>query len=218
MHPIKPNLKTEILPTALIIIMAVASVYFYQTFPETVPTHWNFQGEIDGWGSRATGAFAIPTMTLFIYLLMLLLPLIDPKKQRYSQFTRAYHIIKNLLIVFMALLYATIGASALGYFINVAMIIPMAIGILFIVLGNYMGKIKPNWFMGIRTPWTMSSESVWNKTHRMGGKVFIISGILLASNAFLPAQWRNFIFIFTILFILIGTIGYSYLVYQNEKK
>jgi uncharacterized membrane protein len=218
MSPIKPTFKTEVLPLAIIIAMAAASWYLYQLFPEQVPMHWNFAGEVDSYGSRAVGAFLMPAMAAVIYLVMLGLPFLDPRKARYAQFARTYHIFKALLVAFFALLYALISASSLGYPVNIGIVMPIAIGLLFIVMGNYMSKIKPNWFMGIRTPWTLSSESVWNKTHRAGGKIFIGGGLLFILEPFLPRTYQAPVFIFVIALLLVGTLGYSYVAYRSEKK
>lgn len=108
--------------------------------------------------------------------------------------------------------------NAIGYNINIGVCIPFTVGILFMIIGNYMGKIKTNWFMGIRTPWTLSSEEAWNKTHRLGGKLFMLSGLLIAIDGFLPLNYRMPIFILAISIILIGTFLGSYLIYLKTKK
>lgn len=217
-NPIKPTIKTELLPIIIILIAAISSFYFYANFPEQVPIHWNAAGEVDNYGSRAIGAFLFPAIILGMYLMFLGIPYIDPKKERYSQFSRVYHVFKNLLIIFMAGIYFIASFNALGYDVSVATWIPLMVGVLFIFLGNYMSKIKPNWFMGIRTPWTLSSEEVWNKTHRLGGKVFIGGGIALMTMNFLPASFRMPLFVSAILIMVVGTIGYSYFLYNKEQK
>lgn len=216
--PIKPTIKTEILPIILVLIAVVSSFYFYSNFPERVPIHWNFKGEVDNWGSPELAAFLFPSIIIGIYLLFLVMPYIDPKKDRYKQFRKVYHIFKTLIIVLMAVIYFIASLNALGYNISVGIWIPVLVGLLFIIIGNYMAKIKPNWFMGIRTPWTLSSEEVWNKTHRLGGKLFIIAGILMLLQIFIPTSWRMPIFIVMIVMITLGTIGYSYLLYRAEEK
>ena len=217
-NPIKPTLKTEILPILLLVMAAAASFYFYANFPERVPIHWNMAGEVDSYGSRATGAFLFPGILVGMYLLFLIIPYIDPKKARYIQFRKVYHIFKAFMIFFLAAIYFIASLNALGYNIPVGLWVPMMVGLLFIVIGNYMGKIKSNWFMGIRTPWTLSSEEVWNKTHRFGGKVFIFGGILMILMYFLPLNCRLPLFIIIITIILLGTVGYSYMLYRREEK
>lgn len=217
-NPIKPTLKTEILPILLLVMAVLASFYFYANFPERVPIHWNIAGEVDNYGSRATGAFLFPGILVGMYLLFLFIPYIDPKKKRYVQFRKVYHIFKAFMIFFMTAIYFIASLNALGYNIPVGLWVPMMVGLLFIVIGNYMGKIKSNWFMGIRTPWTLSSEEVWNKTHRFGGKVFILGGVLMMLMNFLPLKLRWPLFVTIMIIILFGTIGYSYVLYRQEEK
>ncbi len=217
-NPIKPNLKTEILPILLLAIAGVLSFYFYAHFPEQVPTHWNLAGEVDAYGPRAVAAFLIPAVILGMYLLFLFLPIADPKKERYDQFKKTYHIFKFLIIFFMFILYVATSLNAIGYYVNVGMVVPLMVGTLFVILGNYMSKIKTNWFMGIRTPWTLSSEEVWNKTHRFGGKAFMLGGLMIASTAFAPIKMKTILFFSALAIMILGTVLYSYLAYLKEKK
>ena len=217
-NPIKPTIKTEILPILLVVLAIIASFYFYANFPEQVPIHWNTAGEVDNYGSKAVGAFLFPGIILGMYLMFLFLPLVDPKKKRYEQFRKVYHVFKNILILFMAAIYFISSLNALGYNVEIGVWVPVLVGLLFIVLGNYMGKIKPNWFMGIRTPWTLSSEEVWNKTHRLGGKLFMLCGLVIMLMNYLPINLRMPILISTIALMVLGTVGYSLILYLQEKK
>lgn len=218
MNPIKSTIKTEIISVIALLITLGASFYFYNNFPPTVPTHWNIAGEVDGWGSKFVAAFVIPLIILGMYLMFLFLPLLDPKKERYSQFAKVYHVFKTILVVFMAIIYFITSFSGLGYNIPVATIIPILVGLLFVIIGNYMSKLKMNWFVGIKTPWTLSSEEVWNKTHRVGGKIFIISGIIIAIMNWLPMNAKMPIFITVILMMTLGTFGYSYWLFKKENN
>ena len=217
-NPITPTFKTEIWSIILISIAVTASFYFYAHFPEQVPIHWNMAGEVDNYGSRATAAFLFPAIVLGMYLLFIVLPYIDPKKERYAQFRKVYHVFKTFIIFFMVAIYFVASLNALGYKIPVGLWTPALVGLLFIIIGNYMSKIKSNWFIGIRTPWTLSSEEVWNKTHRLGGKVFILGGALMISMYFLPIKLRWPLFVVIIIIILLGTIGYSYWLFRKEEK
>ena len=216
-NPVKPTLKTEILPLLILVAAIISSFYFYSHSPEIVPTHWNFAGEVDNWGSRSV-AFVIPAVMVGIYILFLVFPFLDPKKEKYEQFSKVYHIFKGVMILFMAMLYFATSLNILGYNLPIGIIVPVGVGVLFIIMGNYMGKIKSNWFFGIKTPWTLSSEEVWNKTHRFGGKMFMLGGVLIAIDAFLPINYHLAVFMAAIILVLLGTVGYSYLVYLKEKK
>jgi len=216
--PVKSTIKTE-LPAILIIILSVVlSIFFYYKLPEVVVTHWSLAGEPNGWMSRLWASVMLPAMTIGIYLMFLGLPYLDPKKERYANFAKIYHIFKNVILLFLVLILIISNLNNLGYNLPVNIYIPGLIGILFVIMGNYFGKIKQNWFMGIRTPWTLSSNEVWNKTHRMGGKLFILGGVLIAVSGIAPITWRLPLFILAITILVVGTFGYSYFVYYNEKK
>jgi len=217
-NPIKPTIKTEIIPILLILVSVIASIYFYSQFPDQVPIHWNFAGEVDNYGSKFVGAILMPLIILGVYLLFLTIPYLDPKKERYEQFKKIYHFFKAYFVFFMTAIYFITGLNVLGYNVPVSFWVPFLVGILFVLIGNYMGKIKMNWFMGIRTPWTLSSEEVWNKTHRFGGKVFMLGGILMMPMYFIPMNFRLPLFVFIVALILLGTIGASYVLYRSEQK
>lgn len=216
--PIKATIKTEIIPIILIIISILASFYFYANFPEKVPTHWNYKGEIDGWSAKGFAAFFFPGLNLGMYLLFLCLPYFDPKRDKYIQFHKPYHVFKNLLITFMTGIYFLIGFAGLGFELAIGKIIPVAVGILFLIIGNYLGKIKSNWFMGIRTPWTLSSEEVWNKTHRLGGKMFMLFGLLMICGIFLPSQAYWIIFLASVFAVAIVPMVYSFFLFKKNQK
>lgn len=217
---LKSNIKTELVPVLSLFIMAVASFKFYSLFPEKIPMHWNFEGQVDGYGSKWAGAFVIPIFSVCMYVLFFILPSLDPKKEKYEQFKKVYHIFKALIILFMALIYFMVGFSALGYQINISLWVPILVGLLFILLGNYFNKIKPNWFVGIKTPWTLSSDENWKKTHDFGGKVFILGGLLMMSAPLFPQNFQKWLLIIIVALILVGTIGYSlvYYLYEQKKK
>jgi uncharacterized membrane protein len=217
-NPIKPTLKTEIFPIILILAAAIASFYFYAHFPERVPTHWNFAGQVNGWGNKVEGAFAIPVMLIFMYFLFLFLPMLDPKKERYEQFIKTYNIFRNLILLVLVAIYFIASLNGLGHNVPVQYLVPIIIGVLFIVLGNYMGKLKRNWFIGVRTPWTISSEEVWNKTNRFGGYLFMLSGLIMMAIPFLPSLLGLWLFGGMMVALVFGTFVYSYVLYIKEKS
>lgn len=218
MNPIKPTLRTELVPIILLVIIGIASWFFYQALPDIVPIHWNIAGEPDQYGSKIFSAFVFPLIILGIYALLLFAPLIDPRKERYLQFAKVYHMIKAYFVLMFACIYFLANLNALGYNLPIGLWIPVLVGILFVIIGNYMGKLRKNWFIGIRNPWTLSSEETWNKTHRVGGKLFIVSGLLMIANGFAPVSYKLPLFITSIVLVIGGTFGYSYWVYRQEKK
>jgi uncharacterized membrane protein len=210
--------KTEILPILLIIASVILGFYFYSVMPEQVPIHWNFKGAIDNYGSRFTGAFIGPIVLIGLYLLFILIPLIDPRKEKYEQFAKIYRIVRCLIMLAMFGVFLIASLNAIGYNIKVEVWIPAIIGFLFIVMGNYFGKIKPNWFMGIRTPWTLSSDEVWNKTHRLGGKLFMLFGFLLLITPLLPTKSLLWTLLIPVAVVSLIPIVYSYILYKKIKN
>lgn len=217
-NPIKPSIKTEFLPVFLLVVSVFASFYFYPRFPERVPLHWNFAGEPDRWGSAIFAAFFFPALITLMYLLFLFLPFLDPKKERYGQFIKTYHIFKCAFIGSTVAIYFIASLNSIGYNLPVNIFTPGVVGIMFMVFGNYLSKIKFNWLIGIRTPWTLSNEEVWNKTHRFGGKAFLLGGLIIILSIFTPPILRLPLFITAIALITLGTIFYSYIVYLEEKN
>ncbi|MDD2807765.1 MAG: SdpI family protein [Patescibacteria group bacterium] len=219
MNKLNFTLKTELIPITLIILSFIVAGYFYPVLPDKIPTHWNFSGQIDQYSNKTFGIFLIPVLNLIMYLFFLTLPAIDPKKERYAEFQNVYHIVKSIIIIFMTGVYALIIITSLGYNVPVNTIMPSAVGLMFMIMGNYMGKIKPNWFIGIKTPWTLSSEDNWNKTHRLGGKMFVVSGIILIVSATLQSSAQVTLILFMTAIIMAGLFPliYSYLIFKNQK-
>ncbi len=216
--PIKPSFKSEWFSLGLIIIAFVAGFYFYQHFPAKVPTHWNIRGEVNGYSSPLIAAFMIPAMALGMYLLFLVLPYLDPKRDQYESFIGIYHKFKDLIVAFLLLLYFLTGLNGIGYKINISFYAPIMVGAMFIILGILLEHVKMNWFLGIRTPWTMSSDTVWAKTHKLSSRVLIISGLLMAATSFVAWEFKIALFILAIVLIVFALPIYSYILYAKEQK
>lgn len=190
----------------------------YPHLPDRIPIHWNFAGEVDGWGSPWQGAFLFPIIILAVSLLMVILPKIDPKKKSYAQMGKAYRMIMLILIGFLSIMYyGTLGA-ALGYFEGIPTLVPFGVGIVFIIIGNYMGKIKHNYFMGIRTPWTLASEEVWYKTHRLAGPLWVVGGLLFIIMSFLAKAFFMKMLFAIIIVITLVPLAYSYVIFKKIEK
>lgn len=215
-YPIKISWKTEIIPLAIIAGVTAASFYFYSHFPAVVATHWNFQGEADGFGGKTLAAFLLPGLVIFIYALLLALPLLDPKRERYGEFANAYHAFRYLILGVLAIVYLAASLYNLGWAINTGIVTATAIGLMLMAMGHYLKQIKMNWFFGIRTPWTLSSDKVWDETHRVGGTLFMIFGLLMIAMPFLPEALAITIFCLWLVIMIFGTIGYSYWLHRQE--
>jgi uncharacterized membrane protein len=200
-----------------IVAMLIFGAVVYSRLPDQVPTHWNIYGQVDAKMDRLQAVLLLPALTAGLWLLMLGLPRIDPLRASYAAFAGTYQLFVNALVLFMAALYVVSLGAALGWNINVPQMIGIGVGLLFMLLGNEMGRLKPNWFAGIRTPWTLSDPEIWRRTHRFGGRVFFAAGLLIAvANLLLPATTSGFVILTGALGAAILSVGYSYLLWRQR--
>src|SRR5258706_9717234 len=172
-----------------LVIAALAvgvSIWAYPQLPPTIATHWNVGGTADGFSSRATAVLIMPLVIIGLTGLFNVLPKLDPRRANYAKFIGTYWLIANAVILFILVGHGMIIATGLGYPVKVDRFMPIGVGLLLIVLGNFLTRVEPNWFIGIRTPWTLSSDTVWRKTHRTGGGVGVPGGLFIAASRFLP--------------------------------
>jgi len=208
--------KKEIIPLLLIVSMFILAVSFFLTpcVPEKLPSHWNAQGEIDDYGSKNFVLFFFPALTLGIYLLMTFLPLIDPLRRNYQKFVLPYFFIRLVIVLFLAFLYFYTLFSALGKVPDIRFLIIPALSLLFIVIGYFLPQVKRNYFLGLRTPWTLNNDKVWEKTHKIGGKVFMLTGFLSLFSIFF-ADYSLLIFLIIVLLGAFFSFPYSYYIYRK---
>jgi len=212
------KLKKE-LPLLIIICSAFAiGVYVYPQLPDKVPSHWNFSGQVDGYSSRIWGAFGLPLLMAGLYLLFSALPLIDPKKENYVKFSGTYEIFKYSFMILFYLLYLVVLAASLGYPVNVGRVVPLGMAVLFIIIGNYLTTVRHNYFLGVRTPWTLSSEEVWRKTHRIAGRLWVGSGIVGGILLLFNVHWGGMVFLGLIIGTAVFSIIYSWWCFQRTEK
>jgi uncharacterized membrane protein len=203
-----------------LVVTAVAagvSLWAYPRLPETVATHWDLQGVPDGYSSRYWGVGLMPLVILAMTGLFNVLPKMDPRRENYAKFLDSYWLIANAILVFLGLTHFLILANGLGYTVQVDRLLPLGVGLLFAFLGNYLTRIEPNWFIGIRTPWTLSSDTVWRKTHRTGGWLFVIGGIVMAAGAFAPRGAFLPLFITTLVVVVLIPVVQSYVLWKRER-
>lgn len=217
MNKIKEELKKDWVILFLILVTLLAGIYLYPALPERVPSHWNIQGEIDGYSSRTFGAIGLPLINLGLYFMLIILPALDPKKKNYKGFESYYRSMRLFFHIFFAWLYIITIYAALGNHIEVDVITKGSIAVLFLLLGNMMGKFKPNYFVGLRTPWTLASDDVWRKTHRFGGKVWVAGSIVMLAAAFIKGTIGFVIFFTVLMFLVLIPTVYSYLKYKKDN-
>lgn len=210
--------KQDWLILILIIFGFALGAYFYPSLPDKVPTHWNFNGEVNGYGSKLFGAFGLPAINLATYLMFLVLPFIDPKRKNYEDFRASYQFLKYIVIIFFLGVEVMTLLIASGVIVNKPIFIQIMVSLLFILIGNVMGRFKHNYFVGIKTPWTLANDEVWRKTHRMAAPLWVIGGIVNIMLAFTAIKYNEIGFMFIVAIITIVPIAYSYITYQQIVK
>ncbi|MCD6474622.1 MAG: SdpI family protein [Thermoplasmata archaeon] len=200
---------------AIFIASLAISIYFYPSMPEKMASHWNAEGKVNGYMSKNVALFLIPLIILFLSLLFIAIPKIDPLKSNIQNFKKYYDGFVILFLVFMLTLHIQIILWNTGLKIPFNLFIPLWVAILFFYIGILLENAQQNWFIGIRTPWTLSSERVWNKTHKLGAKLFKIAAIIALAGMFFPKYAIWFILIPALAFAFC-LIVYSYFEYQKS--
>lgn len=203
--------KGDLYNLTLIIITVLITIFVYNKLPEQVPIHWSASGVADNYAPKIIGAFLPPVFMVATWLGMKYLPKIDPKKDNYEKFMDSYSMVTNMIVTFMFILQIVVIVASLGQDISINKVIPVAVGFLLIILGNYLPKSKSNFFYGIKTPWTLTSEVSWRKTHRLGGKLFVLAGVVsIISALLLPENIQNYMVLTVVLIAAFVPIIASY--------
>lgn len=208
--------RTELPQLAIIVALFAWSLLLWPNAPDRLPVHFDLNGDADRMGGKLEGLFGVPSVALGLYVLLRLLPLLDPARANYRIFAVAYGTIRLAVLVMLAVVDVTILLPVVGVEVEQAVVTRLAFGGLFVVLGAVMGKIRPNWFVGIRTPWTLSSKESWVKTHRVGGWIFLLVGVVFVVSSQLPAAPGLALAFGTLIVGVAWTVVYSYLVWQKD--
>ncbi len=207
--------KAIIIIFGLVLISFVIGVYFYSQMPSQMASHWNAQGEVDGYMPKFWGLFLMPLINIGLVLLFVFIPKIDPLKENIEKFRGYYNWFIVLFFVFMISLYTQTILWNLGIEISPNVFLPIGLGFLFFYAGVLCENAKRNWFIGIRTPWTLSNEKVWEKTNKLGGKLFKIVGVFVLFGAFFE-KCAVFFVIIPVISISVYLVIFSYFEYQKE--
>ena len=187
--------KSEVISLAVILLSFLIGIYFYPKMPEKMATHWNLQGEVDRYAPKFFGLFLMPFISLGLFLLFIAIPKIDPLKQNIEKFRKYYDRFVILLIGFLLYVYLFTIFWNIGVRFSMIQLLMPALGILFYYCGILTENAKRNWFIGITTPWTLSSERVWERTNKIGGKLFKIAGAIAFAGMFFEKYALFFIVI-----------------------
>ena len=202
----------------VILVATIASIIVYPYLPEIAASHWDASGQVNGYMPRFWAAFLMPIVSVGLLFLLLAVPSIDPLKANIAKFRNYYNGFVLVIVVFMLIIHGITLAWNLGYDrFNIGNAIVPAVGLIFIVAGFMMAKAKRNFFIGIRSPWTLSNDTVWDETHKLGSKLFIGAGIVSFLSAFFGeiGFWVMFI---VIMIAAIVPIVYSYMLWRNITK
>ncbi|HET9877828.1 MAG TPA: SdpI family protein [Candidatus Limnocylindria bacterium] len=208
-----------IVGSAAVIGMLILSAWAWPQIPDDaqVPIHWGIDGTPDGYGPKWLGLLGIPILTALVVALLLVIPRFEPRRANLERSATAYVAVGIAITLFVTALHVAAVLAALGEDINLGMVASIGIGLAFVVMGNYLGKTRSNWFFGIRTPWTLSSDRSWTRTHRLGGIAFVVVGLLVIVTALVAgpsvAIW---VLLGGMAASIVGLLPYSYLVWRSD--
>jgi uncharacterized membrane protein len=208
--------KSEIIILGMILLSFLIGIYLYPKMPEQMASHWNAQGQVDGYVSKFWGLFLMPFISLALFLLFILIPKIDPLKANIEKFRKYFDGFIIFTILFLFYLFTLTIFWNFGVKFSMNQVLPPAFGILFFYCGILIEKAKRNWFIGIRTPWTLSNDKVWERTHKIGGKLFKVVGIIAFLGIIFP-NYAFFLILFPVIAVSIYTVVYSYFEYRKER-
>jgi uncharacterized membrane protein len=210
---------TTIIVLVLIIGATIAGTLLWNQLPDQMASHWDVNDQVNGYMSRFWGVFLMPIITTGLFLLFLVIPNIDPLKANIAQFRGTFNLFITFIIGFMVYIHFLTLRWNLGYTnLGIGKAMLPAMGLLFFIIGSMLRKAKRNWFIGIRTPWTLSSDSVWNETHRVGGILFMVSGVLAVIGGFVGGNIAFWSIMIPVMGTTIFLLVYSYVLYQREQK
>lgn len=205
------------IPLLFIIISFFAALFVWPMMPDLLASHWGINGEVNGYMTKFWGLFFMPFLSVILYVLLLFLPKLDPYKKNFSEFQNHYDNFMIVIFGFFTYIYLLTIFWNLNYHFNMVQFLSPAFSILFYFTGYLISKTKQNWFVGIRTPWTMSSPIVWKKTHAIGAKMFKLVGLSSLFGIIFPNLEFYFLMvpiIITVIFVFV----YSYLEYCKIEK
>ncbi|MBI2356767.1 SdpI family protein [Candidatus Dojkabacteria bacterium] len=208
--------KTSLLLASLLVLPFVVGVILFQDMPSSMATHWDINGDVNGYMPKFWGLFFLPIFSIILVALLKFLPKIDPRGKNIEMFRDSYERFIVFFLLFMLAVHTITVLWNMGIYLSIPITLSLLMGALFYSMGSLLEKSKKNWFIGIRTPWTLSSEKVWESTHKLGAKLFRIAGLISALGAFFPA-YSFYVVIVSILVATIYVSVFSYFEYRKEE-
>lgn len=213
---IKKNKWRLLISSVVILLPIVFGLIMWEVLPEQMVTHWGFSGEADGYSSRQTTVFALPLVMLAIHWICILFTSKDSKNK--NQNKKVFRMIFWIVPVISLFVNAAIYMESFGKEFNIEQIELLMIGLMFVIIGNYLPKCKQNHTIGIKVKWALQDEENWNQTHRFCGKVWVVGGVLLMLSVFLPEPVIPYALLIILTILVVSSILYSYLFYKKHLK
>ena len=207
--------RANLLCYLFIVATVAAAAWLYPTLPDPMPSHWNVDGEVDGWIPKPWGVAVLPGSAIFMFVVFRLIPHLSPRGFRTESFGEVLNILQVATVAFVCFVAVLVLFTARGIDVHLNQMIFAGMGILFIVVGNYLGRVRKNFFVGVRTPWTLASDEVWMRTHRLAGWTFMVMGIFFLAGAFVRIR-PGWLVTVVILLALVPAI-YSYFLYHRVE-
>lgn len=208
-------MKKYLFSVVIIVLTILTWVFTYSSLPNDLVTHWGINGDADDYSSKFNAMMTFIGIMIIQYILMVTIPKIDPKNN-YKTFMRPYMAIFNTMFAVLFIINLITILTGLGYDLPIPYLGSFVLGAIFMVFGNFIQKVKPNFFLGIRTPWTLSNERVWKDTHRVSSKLFVLAGVIIMLTAFFPSTYKESIIFTAAIGCIILSIVSSYFIYQRQ--
>lgn len=204
---------------AMVALMFIAGAIAYSYLPDVIPTHWGFDGQPNGWSPKWFGVWLIPALCLLFLVLFPVLSRLDPRSENYESFKKPWSVIQTAILGMLAYMYAVTMFVTFypEYNSLVGRLVVLGMGLLFVILGNYMGKVRQNYFIGLRTPWTLNDPEVWQKSQRVSGWAFVLCGLVAIAEAWI---WLAvpYVFFGAIALTVVVPVVYSYKLAADKKR
>ncbi len=202
----------------LVLAAALFGAAMWSRLPLRVASHWNATGQVNGWTTRTGLVVMLPALALVMAVVLRYVPQLDPKRRNFPLHAPAYWLVANLLLGFLAVIHVAIIGYNLGWMVPLNAIIGVAIGVLFVVTGNVLTRVRPNWIFGVRTPWTLSSDLSWRETHRLAGYLFVLSGLLVVGCGLLRPAVMFPVLIGSLTTTALIAVVYSYFAWKRDPN
>ena len=209
----KPYKKTLIITSLILLIPMIVGLLLWDQLPERVPSHWGINGEVDAWSSKGVAVFGMPTLMIVLQWVCTFACTLDPRYKNYNH--KMLKLVLWICPVISLIVNGMVYCTALGVDVSVETVMPLLVGAMFVVIGNWLPKCAQTYTMGIKLPWTLNSEANWNATHRFGGKVWVAGGILTMITSLFGNFW--ILLVILVVMVIVPTV-YSYLYYRNHEK